>query len=274
MSKTSLPRLGLFLVPWLVLATIVPAPVSAAPILLEPFDYPNGPLVGSGGWMAHNSPGSKPVLVTDGTIRLEQSFGLGEDVARAFPSQSSTARTYAYFELVVPPGASGSAFEYFAHFRSTPDTLAYRARVYVGSFTATGYRLGLTATSAGVSHPIEVWPVELSYTRAYRVVQSFDASNGVAELWVNPADENSPRITSASAAAAGAALGSYGFRQSSLNDSYQVIRDLAVGSTFAEVLPPASVPGLSGWGMAALAGALGAAGARLAARRASGTIKP
>jgi hypothetical protein len=250
-----------------------PSPASAAIIMDDDIaGYANGPLVGQGGWQAHSSAGSKAVQVSGGTIRLEQSSGLGEDVnKRWFVPRSATAKTYASFHLKVQPGSViGTSTDYFAHFRpGALDTNNFETRVAIGGVDASHYSIWVNG--------VVIWPVALAMGNTYRIVTSYDGATGASQLWVDPAAEESASITTgADGAASGRQLESYAFRQASPPGatSFQIVNDIAVGTAFADVNRSTRAPMLDAWNFIAFAIGLALVGAvfmrsRRAVRRAA-----
>jgi hypothetical protein len=241
------------------------------------FGFPNGNLVGQGdspAWLAHSSPGAKPVQVTGEAVTLQQSAGSGEDVTTRWVDALDTgAKTYAGFLLKVPSGGTiGTARDYFAHFRpAPPDTNNFLARTWIGPPTSGGdFELGIAAGSL-TSTPVAAWPTGLSFGRTYQIVIAYDGANGTSTLWVDPVSESSPSISSTSAPLAGRPLESFALRQASPTGATysEVIDDLAGGAAFEDVLPDveaSSLPAASPWGLILLAAALVTAGTILGTR--------
>lgn len=252
-----------FMTPALLLATAFAAgPVGADVLLHDNFSYANGNLVPNGGWSAHSGGGTKAIQVISGEARVEQSGGSGEDINRLFPAQSTSATTYASFKLRVPslgPGGGATTWgvgdEYFAHFR-TAANFNFRARLYASAPTGGGnFSLKISATSSGTSVPV-AWPTDLSYDTVYNVVTAYNAATGTASLWVNPASQASPSVSSVHATAIGEPVDSYALRQASLGSSHQVVDDLIVSQSFVTSVPAAGA--IASWVLAFAMLALGA----------------
>jgi len=222
-----------------------PGAAPAAVLMHEGFHYSNGPLVPNGGWSAISSAGSKTVQVAAGKVVLQQSAGVGEDVSRAFPSQSAGASVFAAFFLTVPPGAIGTGTEYFAHFRQAVAN-NFRTRVAVGPGPASPGDYGLYLQHGGTS-PSFSWPVRLRFNVTYLIVTQYDGAANLSRLWVNPVSSASPSI-SVSDVTPPVPLDSYGFRQASPVGATFVewIDELRVATTFADVYPVLDVVDLSG----------------------------
>lgn len=220
----------------------------AAQLLTEPFNYPNGNLVGQGGWTAHSAGGSFPAQVSGLAATLQQGAGSREDLNTPFVGQGNQATTYACFIVTVThtaPVVAGSS-DYFAHFLPTANPTFFRTRIYVvGVAAGTGdYTLGLSATSGGVT---QIWPTPLAYGTSYRVVSSYNGLTGETRLWVNPTLESDFHLTDVVLAAAGENVNAYAFRQSSGVGVAQRIDNLVVSNVFEPCdQPTASEPAT--WG--------------------------
>lgn len=205
---------------------------SAAQLMNETFTYSDGTLTTVGPlWTAHSGAGAKPIQVVSGEARLEQSGGSGEDVNRVFGAQGAAAKTYASFDVTFTIGTAITGDAYFAHLKDS-GTFNFRARVFGGPGT-TGWTLKFDNDS---STPDATWPAELSLGVQYKIVISYDASTGAAELWVNPSAETDPKITSA-VGGSGTDIESFAMRQAShaAGQSFQNIDNIKVGTTFADV---------------------------------------
>lgn len=247
---------------------LLPAMASAVQLLNEPFNYPNGPLNGQGGWASHSGTANQ-VQVVGNTAQAVNTVN-SEDVNKSFAAQSATAKTYASFKLKVT-AYSGAGTDYFAHLKDT-GTLNFRARVFISAPTAGGaFRLGIAATSAGTS-PTVNWTSDGNLNQVYLIAIAWDANTGTADLWVDPTSEASPRVTSGPfALATGPAISAFAIREGSAVASTEQIADLAVGTSFADALAPSAVPSVSQWGMMLMAFAMLAAGGWFVVRR-RGTV--
>jgi hypothetical protein len=227
----------------------------AAIVFQDDFTYPDGALVGQGGWRAHSAAGNKPVTVSSDAITLQMNTGSGEDVSwRWFVGRPLDSATYSSFVFRVPAGANfGTAADYFAHFRAAPpDTIVFVARVFVGpSMDAARFNLGIRAADSGTgSGPIVFWPDSLDTEHDYRVVTGYDPVSGISRLWVDPVDEASASIESGYASGVGRSVESYAFRQASPAGANFMIRidEVTVGTTFEDVMPGATPVSSTTWG--------------------------
>lgn len=245
---------------------VSPSLAFSALVMSEPFSYPDGNLIGQGGWALHSGLiTDKPILVTGGAIRLNQSAGSGQDVNRPHAAFAATSTSYAMFKLTVPSIAPGggapvhATADYFAHARPSINPNNFRARVYVGPPTGGGnFGLYISVTSSGTSPPV-AFPTDLSYNTQYTVVTSYDPVAGTSQMWVNPTSSASTSATSGPfALAAGEAIDQYAFRQAAVTTTFQDVDDLEVHSTFP-IVP--SLPGANDIALALMAIAMLGTGA-------------
>lgn len=212
----------------------------AAPLVSDSFNYPDGNLVGNGAWAAHSGAGSNPVQVTGGTIVLNHGSGSREDVNLSAGAILGNGETwYAGFDM---KSTGGTTNVYFAHFLQ--GTSAFDARVFITAPTAGGnYTLGFSSSSTiGAT-----WATDLTFGEWNRLIISYSRGTGEIRLWVNAVSEASTNLMLTSSFA-NTAMEGIGFRQSS-GDSSQMIDNVIVGTTFADVVPapgPAALIGLAG----------------------------
>ena len=204
---------------------------SAAELLHEAFNYPNGNLVGNGGWTAHSAAGLVPIQVTSGAAVVATGSGSREDDNAPFAAQATTAKTYACFLVTVPAGVApiaAGASDYFAHFR-TSTNFNFRSRVYVVGVDATHFKFGIAVTSGPVA---QTWPSNQLYGTSYRIVTSYDGTAGTGELWVDPILATDAHLTDTNIAAAGEPVDSYALRQGSAITATQNVDNLVVSTSF------------------------------------------
>jgi hypothetical protein len=253
---------------------LVPALTGATVIVQDNFSYANGPLAGQGtspAWSAHSSAGTKTIQVVNGTVLLQQSAGAGEDLNKRWLTPlGAGARTYAGFTVKVKTGSIvGTGEEYFAHFRPAPtDTNTFVARCYAGPAVGGDFALGISATSVSTT-PVVHWPAALRFERTYRVVIAYDGATGTSSLWVDPASESSPSVSSTHASVALRPLESFACRQATPVGATmnEVVDNLIVADNFAQAAATAAVPSLAEPWLVALASLLALAGGVLITRR-------
>lgn len=212
----------------------------AGSLLSEPFAYPDGALavVGGPAWTIHSGAGTD-IAVTGGVAIGTMSNA--PDDNRTFPARSTTDKTYACFLLRIPTQAPALVCNYFAHFMVNSTT--FRSKVFVTP-SGSSFTLGLSVTANAAGAPLAppvaplgaTWPSPLNYDTWYTVTISYNAVGGVSELWINPADESSPKITATDATAASGGLTAFGLRQSNTGGAAFIyhVDNISVGTSFAD----------------------------------------
>ena len=190
------------------------------------------------GWTAHSGVGNKVVMADGAIATLEQSGGSGEDVNRSFAPQGAADRTYAGFDLRVDTAdlseLDGSGL-YLAHFKN--DAFNFRGRTGVVQPPAgRGWGLAINGDSSNLGAGA-TWPSDLRFDTWYRVVISWDAGTGEAELWLNPTIETDPSITH-TGGNSGDLIEAFALRQSNDYTGFQGIDNVFVGHTFGDVVVP------------------------------------
>ena len=172
------------------------------------------------------------------------------DINRGFTSLTSNTLYYSLLINVIDNtqlGATASANGYFASFGGTSgaSVTSLGARLgIVSSNSGANYRLNITNISTGTITYTEN-PVDLNFGTTYLVVVKYDrsASPTVASLWVNPSslggNEPATTITNSSGTSTFTAFASICLRNSSATPKAE-IDEIRVGSTWADVTPPAT----------------------------------
>lgn len=225
------------------------AAAQAGLLVNETFDHPDGALVGQtptpgpgGVWAAHSGAGATPVMVSGGAAVLAQGSGSREDINTDLGvALGAGGKFYSSYDLI---NNGGSQSVYISHFKTTGTF--FEARVFIAPGTGGGdYTIAFSNTST----PAVTWPTDLSFGESYRIVTMYDFDSGVSQLWINPLSEASPSITAPGGFSD--AVSQYAFRQAA-GDSTQIIDNLLVGTTFADVPEPASLALLGLGALAAL----------------------
>jgi len=194
-----------------------------------------GNLVGQDGWAAHSGAGSGPIQVgSNGTTLVA---GNSEDAYVGF-TQIAAGQTYYYgFDVsVVGEGAVATPL-YFAGFKlATAST--YTTRAWVTTSAGADFTFGLSSTS-GSTPPTASWATGLTFGQTYRVVGSYSYDNGDTRLWVDPTNEASSSISVPGTGTS--PFAAFALRQSTA-DSNQLISNLAVGTSFTDVVTPVPEP--------------------------------
>jgi endonuclease/exonuclease/phosphatase family metal-dependent hydrolase len=214
---------------------LLSATLSGAALLLnEPFAYSDGPLVTvSGGVWAHHSGSAGEVMVQSGRVFLSEANT--EDVNASLAGQpyapsGTTNVFYASFTVKFTslPSSGGA---YFAHFKDSSS--GYRARIWaLTSGAGTGkFRLGISSTSGSAISATS--PVDLNPNQDYTIVTRLVNNNSVATLWINPAAESDPSISTSDGVSTITVV-SYALRENTGEGALN-IDNLRVGTTFADV---------------------------------------
>jgi hypothetical protein len=212
-------------------------------LVSDNFDRAAGNLVGttstSGGvWGTHSGAGVGPVQINNNRIAIVQGTGYNEDVNIPLGKTMAAGDVfYSAFDLTLDAAANPSNV-YFAMFMA--GTSSFDGRIWATAPTTSGYRLALSNDNSITDADGEVFSGDLAFGTTYRIVHSYDFSAKKGTLWISPVDQTSPSLTATDAGYSDA-ITSYAFRQAGGN-STQYIDNLAVGTSFADVVPePASL---------------------------------
>lgn len=223
-------------------AVLAVAPLRAAVVLDEPFEYPEGSLITvSGGRWSNHSGLEGQVEVAAGAVRLTEAES--EDVNALLDggpyAAASGVTLYAKFTVrftALPAGAG----TYFAHFKDAT-TSGFRARVFasVAGAAQGKFRLGISRAAGSTPDFLEH---DLSLDTPYVVVVRYDTATAASTLWVDPASESDPAVN-ASDDATPVSVVAFALRQSRSAGNGMgtlVLDDLRVATSFAELF--GSVP--------------------------------
>ncbi len=202
----------------------------------EDFTYPNGSLVPNGGWGTHSGTANQTQVV-GGQLQLIQS-AQSEDVSRGWGGALTAGETVFFGFDVTMSGTNPATDTYFAHVKNSGTF--FSSRVWVSSPNAGGdYSYGFSSGSSIASE----WATDFSYGSTQRVIASYDFDTGEINLWINATSMGDTHLTLTGFA--GDAMEAMAFRQSTGNTS-QLIDNLRVGGTFAEVVPTPGAAALMG----------------------------
>lgn len=231
-------------------AVFVAAPAWAINLMSDNFTYSDGnlaiaPNVSGGNWLNHSGSGPTAVDIQVVSGTAQGNMVNAPDDNRTFAAQSLSAKTYACFTVKIPAQATTLAGpNYFAHFKDT-GTSNFPGRVYVMPLGTT-FTFGVSLSSANALSFVIPWTAALNFDQTYHVVVDYDAAAGTADLWVDPLNELSPKVTSntSSSAITPIAVSAFALRQSSAQISTNpatgvpnwkyVVDDLGVGTTFTD----------------------------------------
>lgn len=204
-------------------------------VLVEPFAYPDGFLeeLSLGKWTGHSGTALQVDVLEE---RLQLTSAESQDVNARLAGEPFTATgtpaLYARFSVRftrLPTAAGG----YFAHFNSG----TFRGRVWAlaSPIAPETFRLGLSSISG--TAPTAVDERELVLETDYLVVVRLSLADGFAQLWIDPAAESDPSISSDAGTAV--TVNSFAFRQAAGIGTLSV-DDLVVATTFEEALQHAA----------------------------------
>jgi trimeric autotransporter adhesin len=222
----------------------------AAIVFADPFTYPNGPLIGQGGWTITGTSVVNPIQVSSNAVPLTTT---GQDAFA--PLNSSVPHTdgnsiFTCFNLTV--SAAQTTGDYFVHLSDPAGTTSnFYERIHARS-SGGGFQLGLAETS-GATPAVTYGAGVLNLNQSYFVVVAWNfvagAINDTFSMYVdptNPVEALNPAylgLTWTSAAAEPAQIAAVNFRQGTAGNAATVTVDnLNVSTLFADQIPePASL---------------------------------
>lgn len=217
---------------------------SAATFFSDTFSYPAGPLRNAPKWNAHSGDPNQAVLVTAGGEAVSKNGGVGasEDVNRDANGNviGGGNETWYYAALVTvaddraDPNTLLESQSYILHFKDS-GTFNFVTRAHVTDPAgASGFRFGLSAGSGDA----QAFTQDLNFGQQYKLVGSFNATTGGAELWIDPVNSGSPSITHTDPGRIGTLIEALAIRQDSgPEDRFSAFIDsVALGNDFDTVL--------------------------------------
>jgi len=238
--------------PWLAfgLVALLAGAAQAEVLIGDNFDaYTTGNLVGQGSWGSHSGTGSNPVQVLDGAvapdkeISLTQASGSREDVYRELGrTMGAGDKWYAGYTVTVTGPVSAS--DYFASFYELRSGSNYfPSKVGVTTATGADFTFYIHQGSGSTQAPYTVnWPTGFAFGESHRLVVSYEYDTGIGELWIDPSlslgqDGSVKILTQNQAGSSLIKAHRYAFRQGSNQAGTQVVDDVIVATTWAEVVP-------------------------------------
>lgn len=178
--------------------------LKAAPVFSDSFGYPDGALLGQGGWTITGTSVVNPIQVSSGQVALTTT---GQDAYSALPGGPITLGDgdNFYIGLSLNVSAAQATGDYFLHWTPTVgNTSLFIDRLFVKS-SGSGYVLGWLETAGGTLAVPSYGTAELSFDTAYRVVVAYHnvagTLNDTGALYVNPFTDvsvelnNTPYVT-------------------------------------------------------------------------------
>jgi hypothetical protein len=230
----------------------------AAPLVVEPFAYPDGNLTQAGSpWTTFS--GTLPIDIQVISGRAVGNNTNAPDDQIAFTAQPLTSSTYACFNVVIPDPGGAPKGNYFAMLKDA-GTSAFFSRVFVLPLAGGGFTFGISFSSVNATTGPVLWSATpLAYGQPYSIVIKYDPVALTSTMWVNPSSEASPSV-SQTGTGTGIAISTFALRQSStaatlptgyatgtVNFLYSV-DDLGVGPTFADACGQPVPSRASTWG--------------------------
>jgi len=227
----------------LALLALSAAPAFATVLLSESFTYPNGALPPNGGWANFSGAGTEVQVVTG---RAVVDHNNAPDDQILFPAQSTSTKTYACFDVIVPTFSGQPKAVYFAMLKDATVS-TFVSRVYVVPVAPSGWTFAISHSSTGATAGCTVWPATLTSGTKYNVVINYDPVNKTSTLWVNPVNELSANVTDTNGAIAAVAVQGFALRQSGTASTFPAtqvftgstniqvsVDNLGVGTTFTD----------------------------------------
>lgn len=209
-------------------------PAMSEVLIHETFSYSNGALGTQGGWY-NPVPGTvHPVQVVNGEAVLASHASYNrQDLNLPFGRRLEAGqKRFMSFDVRVTSYTADFVFACF-NGRNAGGGFVYLMAPAAGG----NFRLGIS--NGALTQPSS----DLTFNTTYKVVVSFDYDTGLSDLWINPASEASPKLTTTGDLVAATARGINEVAlQQSRATSTQIIDNLIVASTFAEALT-APAPG-------------------------------
>jgi hypothetical protein len=230
----------------------------AASLVYDTFTYPAGNLTPNGGWANYSGANTDIQVTGSGKASIVPANANDDHVL--FAAQSTTAKTYACFDVTVPAFSGQPKPVYFAELKDA-GAANLVSRVYVLPVAAGGWTFGISHSSTSTTVGVTPWATTLSSDVVYHVVINYDPVAHSSTLWVNPVTEASTSVTNTNAAIAALAVSGFGLRQSTTAstlpasppytgtaDVNVAVDNLGVGNTFDDAcnIPTPTTP--TTWG--------------------------
>ena len=226
-------------------------------MVYDGFDYTAGDLGTNGGWVPRSTGTDIQVIADNLTYagyansvgnaaQFSTSLG-GKDPQLAFSAQT-TGTVYASFLLKVTDvsGATSPRYSFGLSNAADPATSSgnYTACLYIKASTG-GYQIGI---NRGTTDTDTQWAsAEYTLNDVVLVVVSYDITNQVSKIWINPASTSFGASSSPAETASAIAgnfpgtnsntIASVFFRQTNTQNPVMVLDELRIGTTWADVTP-------------------------------------
>ena len=204
----------------------------AAIVASDDFSYPDGSLVGNGGWVNHS--GAIGDLLVSGGQAVVTHGVPSEDATLPFPANAGGDLFFSFDFSVDDLGApySGTDFEYFAHFKD--DGFGFRGRMDVQAPTGAGdYTVGISSIGSTAD---ATYPIDLTYGVTYNVIVEYNQTGNFARLWIDASADTDMFIAGTDEVDPGTIITGFALRQSdsAMNETIRV-DNLVVSDDCADI---------------------------------------
>jgi hypothetical protein len=230
-------------------AVALSSPVTAAVLTFDNFDYPDGSLVGNGGW-TDQSGTSGDLLVSNGQVVVQHGIP-SEDANLAFTGVTGDIYYGLNFSVSASGDITGTDHEYFANFKDTGFNFSARLDVVAPQFGG-NYTVGIASDDSTAD---AIWATDLDFGTTYRAVVGYDQDANIAQLWIDAALFTDTSILGDDQADPGDSITQFALRQSDsdLNETVTV-DNLVIGMSFNDVVSPVPLPAAAWLFISALGG--------------------
>ncbi|MEO2049476.1 MAG: PEP-CTERM sorting domain-containing protein [Pirellulales bacterium] len=243
-----------------VLSAMVAGQATATTFFADHFNYADGQLtdseagagdnVSGGLWVGHSGTTfNDNVDVIGGQAELLNSGS--EDVNRSAGAAMAPGDKWYYGAMITINDTRADSVndplneDYFMHFKD--GGFGFRGRTTLLNPTVSDpnkFTLAVAATSSsgGISPN---WGTDLSFGQQYKIIVSYALDTGEVELWVDPVDENSTKVTHTASAGAFTQIDSLGMRQDYTGgdpNNQILVGAVALGDNFNDVMRDVMIP--------------------------------
>jgi hypothetical protein len=218
----------------------------AAILAQDDFNYPDGDLVTVSGGTWTSFSGTTPLNVASGQAVVTGANSMDDQIMLSGGPHTSDA-LFASFDVTLSAVGSGGA--YFALFKDSGTT--FLSKVFATN-VAGNVQLGITAQANNPASGA-LWSPTFAVGTTHKIVVELDQTSGwpaTSTLWVDPVNQFSTSIQAADTPfPTNVAIVAFGLRQSNSQQGTQLIDNLIVGTSFADVIPEPSTMLLVGTGL-------------------------
>jgi len=204
----------------------------AAIIVSDDFSYPDGSLVGNGGWVNHSGV-EGDLMVVNGQAVVEHGAP-SEDANLPWTPNAGGDLFYTFDFSVDDLGepVSGTDNEYFAHFMD--DGFGFRGRMDIVPPNGGGdYTVGLSTIGSTAD---VIYPTDMTYGVTYNVIVEYNQTGNFSRLWIDASADTDVFIAGNDEDDPGTSIFGFALRQSdsTMNETIRV-DNLVVSDDCADV---------------------------------------